>query len=352
MSAGGATSVDDVAGSGAGVGFAFGAAFVVFVFTVAFGLSVRGVVTGGAISGFGRLRIPIDTFIRWGSSDVTGAGLLGLSPGDAVDSPRWRVNAGVASSAAWCLAHEITVADSATSAPRIMRSWASDMPPCVATGVPGDPRESRRTRGPRRGALRAPVRAVRGRPRPAAEPSTHARGRGAIARTGMRIHLGTDHAGLAFSRTLREHLTAAGHEVVDHGPAAFDPLDDYPAFIIKAALAVARDATAGTPARGIVFGGSGNGEQIAANKVAGIRAALVWSEETARLARQHNDANVIAIGARLHTVDDALRYIDAFLAEPFSGDERHARRIAQIAAYEQTGTIVGNGDDPRGPRGQ
>jgi ribose 5-phosphate isomerase B len=161
----------------------------------------------------------------------------------------------------------------------------------------------------------------------------------------MRIHIATDHAGLEFSRTLVDHLTNAGHEVVDHGPASYDPLDDYPAFCINAAQAVARDQADGVHTLGIVFGGSGNGEQIAANKVRGIRAALVWSMDTALLARQHNDANVISIGARQHTVEEAIRYIDAFIAEPFSGDERHARRIAQLAEYEATGDIAGKGVD-------
>ena len=119
----------------------------------------------------------------------------------------------------------------------------------------------------------------------------------------MRIHLGTDHAGLDFSRHLYDHLTAAGHEVIDHGPTAYDPIDDYPSFCINAALAVVADQQAGVEALGIVFGGSGNGEAIAANKVTGARAALVWNESTALLARQHNDANLIAIGARQHTVD-------------------------------------------------
>lgn len=157
----------------------------------------------------------------------------------------------------------------------------------------------------------------------------------------MRIHLGTDHAGLDFSRHLFDHLTATGHEVIDHGPSAYDPIDDYPSFCINAALGVVRDQRAGVEALGIVFGGSGNGEQIAANKVNGARAALVWSEATALLARQHNDANLIAIGARQHTVDEAVAFIDTFIAEPFSFEERHARRIAQLAEYEATGAIAG-----------
>jgi ribose 5-phosphate isomerase B len=158
----------------------------------------------------------------------------------------------------------------------------------------------------------------------------------------MRIHVATDHAGLEFSQTVREHVAALGHDVHDHGPDHYDPLDDYPSFCINAARAVARDQVAGVEALGIVFGGSGNGEQIAANKVQGIRAALVWSDATAALAREHNDANVIAIGARQHSVDEALRFIEVFLDTPFSGDERHARRIAQLAEYETTEAIAGH----------
>ncbi|WP_440709662.1 ribose-5-phosphate isomerase [Herbiconiux sp. YIM B11900] len=155
----------------------------------------------------------------------------------------------------------------------------------------------------------------------------------------MRIHIGTDHAGLEFSKTVNEHLTAAGHDVVDHGPASYDPIDDYPSFCINAAHAVVIDQEAGVEALGVVFGGSGNGEQISANKVRGVRAALVWNEATAKLARQHNDANVISIGARQHTVEEAIALIDWFVNEPFSLEERHVRRIAQIAEYEATGTI-------------
>jgi ribose 5-phosphate isomerase B len=161
----------------------------------------------------------------------------------------------------------------------------------------------------------------------------------------MRIHIATDHAGLDFSTHLQEHLRAAGHEVIDHGPASYDPIDDYPAFCINAAKGVATDQQAGVEALGIVFGGSGNGEQISANKVRGIRAALVWNESTALLARQHNDANVIAIGARQHTVDEATALIDTFIAEPFSFEERHVRRIAQLAEFEATGDIAGKNVD-------
>ena len=158
----------------------------------------------------------------------------------------------------------------------------------------------------------------------------------------MRIHIATDHAGLEFSEDLQNHLTAAGHDVVDHGPTSYEPLDDYPSFCINAAIAVVADQAAGVEALGVVFGGSGNGEQIAANKVTGARAALVWNVSTAELARQHNDANVISIGARQHSVEEAKLFIDTFIATPFSNEERHERRIAQLAEYETTGSIAGH----------
>ncbi|MBT2474147.1 ribose-5-phosphate isomerase [Microbacterium sp. ISL-103] len=160
----------------------------------------------------------------------------------------------------------------------------------------------------------------------------------------MRIHIATDHAGLDFSTQLQDHLRSAGHEVVDHGPVEYDALDDYPAFCIRAAQAVVTDQAAGVPTLGVVFGGSGNGEQIAANKVEGVRAALVWNTSTAELAREHNDANVISIGARQHTFDEVTSFIDTFIATPFSQDERHVRRIGQIAAFERDGSLL---PDPR-----
>jgi ribose 5-phosphate isomerase B len=157
----------------------------------------------------------------------------------------------------------------------------------------------------------------------------------------MRIHIATDHAGLDFSRDLQAHLASNGHEVVDHGPREYDALDDYPSFCINAARAVVADNAAGIESLGVVFGGSGNGEQIAANKVLGARAALVWNESTAQLAREHNDANLISIGARQHSVDEAKLFIDTFIATPFTREDRHARRIAQLAEYESTGAISG-----------
>lgn len=155
----------------------------------------------------------------------------------------------------------------------------------------------------------------------------------------MRIHIATDHAGLELSHYLIEQLRLQGHEVFDHGPQDYDPLDDYPSFCINAALAVVRDQQAQIEALGIVLGGSGNGEQIAANKVQGIRAALAWNESTAKLAREHNNANVIAVGARQHSREEVLKLVELFVAEPFSHDERHERRIGKIANYEQTGEI-------------
>ena len=150
----------------------------------------------------------------------------------------------------------------------------------------------------------------------------------------MRIHIATDHAGLELKNVISKHLSQNGHEVIDHGAYEYDAQDDYPAFVISAAEATVKDQQAGVEALGVVFGGSGNGEQIAANKVPGIRAALVWNESTAQLARQHNDANVISIGARQHSQEEVLHLIDTFIAEPFSGEERHVRRIGQIADYE------------------
>jgi ribose 5-phosphate isomerase B len=155
----------------------------------------------------------------------------------------------------------------------------------------------------------------------------------------MRIHIATDHAGLELSQFLIEQLREQGHEVFDHGPKEYHALDDYPAFCINAALAVVRDEQAAIEALGIVLGGSGNGEQMAANKVQGIRAALVWNESTAKLARQHNNANVVAVGARQHSKEEVLNLIELFIAEPFSFDERHARRIGKIANFEQTGEV-------------
>lgn len=150
-----------------------------------------------------------------------------------------------------------------------------------------------------------------------------------------RVHLGGDHAAYDLLVDLVETLTADGHDVVNHGPSTYDAADDYPVFVLRAAEAVAAE----DGSFGIVLGGSGNGEQIAANKVAGVRAALCSSDELARLAREHNDARVISVGARMNTVEQARSMVRTFLSTPFSEDPRHRRRLEMIAAYEADGTL-------------
>lgn len=150
----------------------------------------------------------------------------------------------------------------------------------------------------------------------------------------MRVYLGSDHAGYELKAHLVKHLTGVGHDVVDVGPASYDPDDDYPPFCIETARRVVADKGS----LGVVIGGSGNGEQISANKVAGCRAALAWNTEIAELAREHNNAQVVGIGARMHTAEEATAIVEAFLNTPFSGGARHSRRIALIEDYERTGT--------------
>ncbi|QGH70099.1 ribose-5-phosphate isomerase [Pseudactinotalea sp. HY158] len=146
----------------------------------------------------------------------------------------------------------------------------------------------------------------------------------------MRIHIAADHAGFELREALITHLTDAGHEVIDHGNDRYDAEDDYPSFCFAAGEAVVADEGS----LGIVIGGSGNGEQIAANKVPGIRCALAWNEETAQLSRQHNNANCVGIGARQHTVAAAIQIVAAFVGTAFSNADRHQRRIDQVSAYE------------------
>jgi ribose 5-phosphate isomerase B len=154
-----------------------------------------------------------------------------------------------------------------------------------------------------------------------------------------RVHLGSDHAGLELKEHLHGWLVERGYEPVDHGPFRYDAQDDYPVFCLRAAAGVAADRAEGQESFGVVIGGSGNGEAIAANKVDGVRAALVWSEETASLGREHNDANVISVGGRLHPLADLTRFVEVFLATAFTGEERHVRRIGQLADYERTGEL-------------
>jgi ribose 5-phosphate isomerase B len=151
----------------------------------------------------------------------------------------------------------------------------------------------------------------------------------------MRVHIGSDHAGFELKNHLVQHLTAAGHDVVDHGPAVYDAVDDYPPYCLRTAEAVVQD----DGSLGIVIGGSGNGEQIAANKVKGVRAALAWSTETAKLGREHNNANVISVGARMHSTEESTGFVETFLATEYSGEDRHTRRIEMMSNYEETGEL-------------
>ncbi|MTD56860.1 ribose-5-phosphate isomerase [Amycolatopsis pithecellobii] len=150
----------------------------------------------------------------------------------------------------------------------------------------------------------------------------------------MRVYLGSDHAGFELKNHLVAHLKGQGHEVTDIGPFVYDAADDYPAFCVETARRVVADEGS----LGIVIGGSGNGEQIAANKVPGARAALAWKPEIAQLAREHNHAQLIGIGARMHSTEEATAIVETFLATPPSPEERHARRIQQLLDYERTGT--------------
>ena len=144
----------------------------------------------------------------------------------------------------------------------------------------------------------------------------------------MKIALGSDHAGFKYKEIIKQYLLNLGHEVEDFGTYSETPVD-YPLFIRPVALAVAK----GEAERGIVLGGSGNGEAITANRIKGIRCALCWNVETARLARQHNDANVIALGERMITEDVALEIVQTWLITAFEGG-RHLRRIQQLDVDE------------------
>jgi ribose 5-phosphate isomerase B len=146
----------------------------------------------------------------------------------------------------------------------------------------------------------------------------------------MRVHIGCDHAGFELKNHLVATLTEDGHEVIDHGPQKYDESDDYPGFCFAAAEAVRDDPQS----LGLVIGGSGNGEQIAANKVKGIRAALIHNADTAKLAREHNNAQVGSIGARMHTEDEATELARIFLSTRFSGVARHERRIDALTRYD------------------
>jgi ribose 5-phosphate isomerase B len=151
----------------------------------------------------------------------------------------------------------------------------------------------------------------------------------------VRVYLGSDHAGFELKAAIISWLGQAGHEAIDCGPASYDPEDDYPVYVLRAAKQTIDDPGS----LGIVIGGSGNGEQIAANKVEGVRAALAWTVETAQLARQHNDANVLSLGGRQYSLEDGVSFAKVFVETPFSGEPRHARRLAMIADFEKTGEL-------------
>lgn len=144
----------------------------------------------------------------------------------------------------------------------------------------------------------------------------------------MKISIGSDHAGFDYKQRIVAYLRDAGHEVIDHGTTSSESTD-YPLFIIPAAESVSR----GEAERGIVLGGSGNGEAIAANKVKGIRCALCWNAETAELGRRHNNANVLSIGQRMIPFETALEIVEIWLRTPFDGG-RHERRIEELDRYE------------------
>src|SRR3979409_2204362 len=142
----------------------------------------------------------------------------------------------------------------------------------------------------------------------------------------MRVYLGSDHAGYELKVHLASHLGTQGYEVVDVGPSSFDAEDDYPAYCLHTGARVVADQGS----LGVVIGGSGNGEQIAANKGPGVRAAAAWNPEAARLVRGANDANGVAVGGRMHTLDEAAEIVNVFLVTPFSQGDRHRRRIEEI----------------------
>lgn len=140
----------------------------------------------------------------------------------------------------------------------------------------------------------------------------------------MRIAIGSDHAGFRYKEMFKQHLAKLGHEVIDFGTDSEQPVD-YPLYCRPTAEAVAR----GDADRGIVLGGSGNGEAMVANRVRGVRAALCWNIESAALGRHHNDANVLSIGERMVSEDLAIQILDTWLTTPFDGG-RHQRRIEEI----------------------
>ena len=146
----------------------------------------------------------------------------------------------------------------------------------------------------------------------------------------MRVHIASDHAGFDLKTHLVEHLRDEGHDVVDHGAGVYDAQDDYPPMCIACGEGVVADPGS----LGVVIGGSGNGEQIAANKVRGVRAALAYNVDLARLGREHNNANIVALGGRMQSLEEGYDIVRTFLDTDFPGEARHQRRIDLISEYE------------------
>jgi ribose 5-phosphate isomerase B len=157
----------------------------------------------------------------------------------------------------------------------------------------------------------------------------------------MRVYLGSDHAGFTLKARLVALLPGLGHEPIDCGPPDYRDGDDYPPYCLLVGTKVVADPGS----LGIVIGGSGNGEAIAANKVKGVRCALAFSDDTAKLSREHNDANVLALGARMFDEDTAAGFAELFLTTPFSEAERHIRRIDLLTGYESTGKLPPRRED-------
>jgi ribose 5-phosphate isomerase B len=150
----------------------------------------------------------------------------------------------------------------------------------------------------------------------------------------MKIYIGTDHAGFELKEELKKFLKNLGCEVEDKGAYEFNREDDYPDFILPVVKAVAEDIARDLDSRGIVIGGSGQGEAIVANKVKNIRAAVVYDEYSARMSREHNDANIVSLGTRTLSADKAKKLVKLWLETPFSNEERHKRRIEKIKTIE------------------
>ena len=165
----------------------------------------------------------------------------------------------------------------------------------------------------------------------------------------MRVHLGSDHAGLELKQAVTTWLTEHGFEPVDHGPFVYDALDDYPVFCLRAAAASPRTGPAASTASGWSSVGRATASRWRPTRSRASAARWRGREETARLGREHNDAQVVSVGGRMHPLEDMLGFIEVFLGTPFSGEERHVRRLDQLSAYDVDGVLP---DLPESARGQ